>query len=88
MKKESFKLYTNDLTIKRAILTINKKEYRFNDLGYIEIELKPKTYIMNILNQELIYYISNPNRIYFIYREDNDCHFNILIKDVSLEEVK
>ena len=79
-KKYKFKIYTNDNTIKRSILYINKHEYYFNEDGFIEIELKPKTYEFKICNQTLVFDFLNPDSKILIYREDNDCHFNVLVK--------
>jgi hypothetical protein len=85
-KKEEFLLYTNDLTIKRNSLYFKNKEYSFNDEGYLKIMIKPGTYKFYSCNQELIYSFINSDRLYFIYREDNDCHFNILVKDVEKQK--
>ena len=82
-KKQKFTLFTDDLTIKRNKLTIKKKDYDFNDNGYLDVELKPGTYTFYSCNQELIYNFNNPDRLYYVYREDNDCHFNILVKDID-----
>ena len=82
-KKEEFIIYTDDDTIKRNRLIFKNKIYNFDDDGYIKINIKPGTYTFYSCNQELIYNFSNPNRIYYVYREDNDCHFNILVKDIE-----
>jgi hypothetical protein len=85
-KKEEFIIYTDDLTIKRNLLIFKGHEYRFDDLGYIHILIKPGTYTFYSCGQELIYNFSDNNRIYYVFREDNDCHFNILVKDIVKEK--
>lgn len=87
-KKIEFTFYTDDLTIKRNPLKFKNDNYYFDDDGYLKINLKPNTYIFYSCNKELIYNISNPDRIYYIYREDNDCHFNILVKDIEKGVIK
>ncbi|MBQ7641266.1 MAG: hypothetical protein IJS83_02255 [Acholeplasmatales bacterium] len=82
-KKEEFTLYTDDLTIKRNALVFKNKAYEFDDNGYLTIIIKPGTYTFYSCNQELIYNFNNSNRLYYVYREDNDCHFNILVKDIE-----
>lgn len=82
-KKEEFTLYTDDLTIKRNALVFKNKTYEFDDNGYLAIIIKPGTYTFYSCNQELIYNFNNSNRLYYVYREDNDCHFNILVKDIE-----
>lgn len=82
-KKEEFTLYTDDLTIKRNALVFKNKAYEFDDNGYLIIIIKPGTYTFYSCNQELIYNFNNSNRLYYVYREDNDCHFNILVKDIE-----
>ncbi len=82
-KKVEFLIYTDDLTIKRNKLVFKNKEYEFDDKGYLTINIKPGTYTFYSCNQELIYNFSNPDRLYYVYREDNDCHFNILVKDIN-----
>ena len=87
MKKE-FTIYTNDLTIQRHGLSGKWKHYAFDQDGFIKLKLKPATYYFKCMNQDVIYNFNNEMRIYFVYREDNDCHFNVLIKDISNEELE
>ena len=82
-KKQKFTIFTDDLTIKRNKLNIKNKDYEFDDKGYLNVELKPGVYTFYSCNQELIYNFNNPDRLYYVYREDNDCHFNILVKDID-----
>ena len=82
-KKLEYLIYTDDLTIKRNRLIIKNNAYEFDDNGYIKVFLKPGTYTFYSCNQELIYNFSDNNRLYYVYREDNDCHFNILVKDIE-----
>lgn len=86
MKKE-FTIYTNDLTIQRHGLLSKWHHYEFDSEGFIKLKLKPATYYFKCMNQDVIYNFNNAERIYFIYREDNDCHFNVLIKDISKDEL-
>lgn len=85
MKKE-FLVYTDDLTIQAYGLNYKGKVYKFNSDGTLKIELRPKTYTFICYHQQVIYNFNDENRIYYIYREDNDCHFVVLIKDISKEE--
>ena len=85
-KKEEFIIYTDDATIRRNRLIFKNQEYYFDDNGYIKIMIKPGTYTFYSCNQELIYNFNNKDRIYYVYREDNDCHFNILVKDIEKKD--
>jgi len=82
-KKLEFTIYTDDATIKRNPLYLKNKPYYFDDNGIIKINLNKKTYTFTSCKQEIIYNFSDNTRVYYIYREDNDCHFNILIKDID-----
>lgn len=82
-KKKEFTLYTDDQTIKRNPLIFNKNNYYFDDNGYVKILLKEGTHTFYSCNKELIYNFRDIERIYYVYREDNDCHFNILVKDIE-----
>lgn len=82
-KKKEFIIYTDDQTIKRNPLIFGNNKYYFDDNGYLNILLKSETHIFYSCNKELIYNFSDTERIYYVYREDNDCHFNILVKDID-----
>ena len=80
------KIYTDCDTLKRAPLTICNKKYFFDTKGYLELYLRPKSYDFKILNFNLTYSFVSSDRVYYIFREDNDCHFNVIIKDISINE--
>ena len=80
-KKLLFNIYTNDPTIKRSILYINKQELTFNNDGIIQVFLRPKNYEFSICNQTFTFPFINPYKKIILYREDNDCHFNIIGKE-------
>ena len=86
MKKE-YTIFTNDLTIQRHGLSSKWSLIHFDSDGFIKIKLKPGTHYFKCMNQDVIYNFNNEERIYFVYREDNDCHFNVLIKDISKDEL-
>ncbi len=85
MKKE-FIIYTDDITINSHGLGYKGKTYKFNNDGTLLLNLRPKTHKFICVMQEIVYDFIDENRIYYIYREDNDCHFVVLIKDISKEE--
>ena len=87
MKKE-FTIYTNDLTIQRYGLTSRWTRHIFDEDGFIKLKLRPGTYYFKCMNQDVIYNFNDENKIYFVYREDNDCHFVVLIKDITKEELE
>ena len=85
MKKE-FTIYTNEPLIRMHGLQTKFRLYQFDSEGILKIKLSPKTYYFKCMNQDVIYSFIDDERIYYVYREDNDCHFNVLIKDISKEE--
>jgi len=85
-KKNKFLIYTNELPVKNNPLYIKNKEYIFNNDGTLVLELKPNTYTITTMQKELVYSFTDSNQVYFIYKEDNDCHYNLLIKDISYDE--
>lgn len=85
-KKNKFIIYTNEKPVIGNPIEIKGNIYHFSLDGVLEVELKSGVYTLTTMGRELTYSFIDPNHIYFISKEDNDCHYNLILKDISKEE--